>query len=108
VAGPASAALDSSRNTPAEIPRYSLNRPSALYGTDGQNRGGGPFSPHGGTKFPTVEARWMVKGRHERIGLGMAPHVPGLMGEGGHRLIGAATAQRKKLRWLRSVVEVRD
>jgi hypothetical protein len=55
-----------------------------------------------------VEARWMVKGRHERIGLGMAPHVPGLMGEGGHRLIGAATAQRKKLRWLRSVVEVRD
>jgi hypothetical protein len=38
----------------------------------------------------------------------MAPHVPGLMGEGGLGLIGAATAQRKELRWMRSVVEVSD
>jgi hypothetical protein len=38
----------------------------------------------------------------------MAPHVPGLMGEGGLELIGAATAQRKELRWMRSVVEVSD
>jgi hypothetical protein len=38
----------------------------------------------------------------------MAPHVPDLMGEGGLGLIGAATAQRKELRWMRSVVEVSD
>jgi hypothetical protein len=76
-AGPASIALDSSRNTPAEIPWYSLNQPGVLYCTVGQNRGGGAqislpldvslFLSQPQSTMRTTDAWWgeRVEGRSE-------------------------------------------